>query len=121
MSHSVKVVRPPRGRLRRELERMQAEFESTRLEVGLAPLNPGKRGYNEGGCKRVTLSVNAKWYRDFCARHLSSRKRNKRHPDTRIKRRNVERLLSRLLLVGSISKYGEELIRIAETRMKARQ
>lgn len=99
---------------------MQAEFESGRLEVALAPLNPKKRGYNEGGCRRVTINVNAKWYRDFCQKHLSSRRRNKRHADTRIKRRNVERLLSRLLSVGSRSKYVDELIRIAETRMQAR-
>lgn len=96
---------------------MLAELESSRLEVMLVPLNPNKRGYNDGGCRRCACSRNVAWYRSFCLRHPSSRIRNRAKPDTRIKRRNVLRLLSRLAQgKGSVSKYAEELRRIAVGR-----
>jgi hypothetical protein len=109
--------RAPRG-LIRELELMQAEFEGSGLEVILVPLNPKLRGWNEGGCKRVAANRNCDWYRSLCKRHPSSRTRNKRHHDTRIKRKNVASVLSRLLTVGTRSKYAPELIRLAQQRMK---
>lgn len=96
---------------------MQAELESHHLDVQLVPLNPKLRNYNEGGCRRVVADRNATWYRQLCARHLSSRRRNHRKPDTKIKRRNVERLLGRLVAgLPTRSKYAAEIMRMAERR-----
>ncbi len=92
---------------------MLAELESNRLDVGLVPLNPRLRNYNEGGCKRVAFSKNTKWYRDFCCRHLSSRKRNHRKPDTRIKRANVLRALERMARGTYRGKYADDFAAIA--------
>ncbi len=94
---------------------MLAQLESHRLEVVLVPLNPKMRGYNEGGMKRVCADKNPRWYSSFCSRHPSSRRRNHRKHDTKIKRASIVRILARL--VGgkpSVSKYVPELRRIAE-------
>lgn len=99
------------------LEIMLMEFESGRLDVQLAPLNPKRRGWNEGGMKRVVCDRNTAWYRGLCARHLSCRVRNHRKTDTKIKRRNILRLLNRLVAGQStVSKYADELRRLAERR-----
>ncbi len=98
-----------------ELQQMLDELESHRLEVQLVPLNPRLRNYNEGGCKRVVASRNPRWYATLCSRHLSSRKRNHRKPDTKIKRRSILRILRRLCDERpSVSKYAEELRRISQ-------
>lgn len=100
-----------------ELAVMLAELESHQLQVMLVPLNPRLRGYNEGGCKRVACDRNVKWYRDLCLRHLSSRVRNHKKPDTKIKRRDILRILGRLADGrGSISKYAPELLAIGRRR-----
>lgn len=94
---------------------MISELESHRLVVMLVPLNPRLRNYSPGGCKRVCLDKNPKWYSEFCKAHPSSRKRNKRKYDTRIKRRNVLDLLKRLCSgKSSVSKYAAELMQIAQ-------
>lgn len=97
-----------------QLQLMLNELESHRLEVQLVPLNPRLRGFNHGGCKRVVADMNATWYRRFCARHLSSRKRNHRKPDTKIKRADTIRILRRLAEgLPTKSKYAAELRQIA--------
>ena len=114
------IGRNDRARLRRRLRtamptlhQMLAELSSHRLHVMLVPLNPNRRGYNEGGCKRV-CDRNPRWYSQFCSRHLSSRVRNHRKLDTRIKRRDILRILTRLSAgLPSSSKYAEELLDIA--------
>lgn len=99
------------------LELMLMELESSRLDVQLVPLNPRLRNYNEGGCKRVCADRNAKWYRDLCQRHPSSRGTRRGGFDTRIRRRNVERLLRRLVAhLPTRSKYAAEIRRVAERR-----
>ncbi len=96
---------------------MEAELDSAKLEVQLAPLNPRLRNYNEGGCKRVVTSRPVKWYRDLCNRYPSSRGVRRGKFDTRIRRANVLRLLSRLVAgKTSWSKYAAELRAIAERR-----
>lgn len=91
-------------------EIMLAELESNRLVVVLVPC---KRRVNEGGCIRVATEKNCKWYRVFCARHLSDRKRRKSAVDTRIKRANIISILSRLAGEKCTnSKYFLELDRI---------
>jgi hypothetical protein len=93
---------------------MLNELESHRLEVALVPLRADRRGYNEGGCKRVCVDRNPRWYSQFCNAHLSSRVRNHRKPDTKIKRQNVLRLLRRLVDgLPTTSKYAAELMRRA--------
>jgi hypothetical protein len=105
------IETPEQYRLRVGLDIMQAEFESHQLEVVLVP---SRRAVNSGGCIRVAAARNCDWYRRFCARHLSSRRRNKRLIDTRIKRRNVAALLKRLRVAAATrSKYADELRRIA--------
>lgn len=96
------------------LQMLLNELESTRLEVCLAPLRSDRRGYSESGMKRVALSRNCNWYRAFTARHLSSRVRQHKKPDTKIKRRNVVRLLERLCAGRpSRSKYVDEILGLA--------
>jgi len=95
---------------------MQAEFESNRLEVGLAP---PRRPMNLGGMIRVPISRNAKWYREFCDRYASSRRRNHRKFDTRIKRANTSRVLSALCDGRqTASKYAEDFLREARARVR---
>lgn len=90
--------------LRNALTEMLAELETYRLEVVLVPQ---RRWTNEGGMIRVAAGKNAKWYSEFCREYPSSRRRIHRKHDTRIKRRNVLRLLNRLILTGkSRSKYA---------------
>lgn len=92
---------------------MLNELESHRLHVVLAPLNPKLRGYNDGGCKRVKAGENAKWYRSFCQRHISSRGVRRGKPDTRIKRRNTERMLRRMISGRPGGKYEADILLVA--------
>lgn len=99
-------------KLSHALLQMQAEFESGRLEIALVP---SRRDPASGGCIRVAVNKNAQWYSGFCSQHASSRIRKKAAFDTRIKRRNVERLLGRLVAgLPSQSKYASEILKIAE-------
>lgn len=90
--------------LRNALNEMLAELETYRLEVILVPQ---RRHTNEGGMIRMAAGKNPKRYSEFCYDHSSSRVRVHLKHDTRIKRRNVLRLLNRLILTGkSRSKYA---------------
>lgn len=92
---------------------MLAELESNRLEVVLTPC---KRETNVCGCIRVAASRNAEWYRKFCAKHPSSRRRKNAAPDTRIKRMDTVRLLERMIRSRHLapSKYAQELVALAD-------
>ena len=91
-----------------------AELESHQLQVMLVPLNPNRRGYNDGGCKRVVCDKPPRWYRELCNRHVSSRGIRRGKFDTRIKRANVLALLHRLAHgLPTRSKYAPELLSIA--------
>jgi hypothetical protein len=93
------------------LLQMQAEFESSQLVTILAPC---KRRVNEGGCIRVNASVNCTWYRRLCGKFPSSRGTRRGKFDTKLKRRNVARLLTALIETGhSRSKYAGEILRVA--------
>jgi len=94
---------------------MLNQLESHRLEVMLVPLNPNRRGWNEGGCRRCLADQNAKWYRDFCARFPSSRGTRKGGFDTVIRRANVLSALNRLVSgAGYGGKYRDELVAVAK-------
>lgn len=95
----------------RSLEIMLNELLSHRLTVILIPQ---KRFTNEGGMIRVAIDKSPRWYSKFCDAHPSSRKRNHRKPDTRIRRADVISLLTRMAEgVAVRSKYAPELRRIA--------
>jgi len=91
------------------------ELESNRLEVGLIPC---RRECNVGGMIRVTLSQNAKWYRDFCANYPSTRRRKKSAFDTKIKRANIVAALNSILRGETRSVYASHLLRIARERFR---
>lgn len=97
-------------------EQLLNELEASRLEVQLAPLNPRLRNYNEGGMKRVVVSVPPTWYRKLCREYPSSRGIRRGKFDTRIRRANVLSTL-RVLSEGRTtpSKYVPDLGRIAAT------
>ena len=100
--------------LAQALQEMLCELESSRLEVILVPQ---RRRTNEGGMIRVCANKNAAWYRDFCARHPSSRRRNHRKHDTRIRRIRIIQVLTRM--AGALytrSKYRAELLNFAWKR-----
>lgn len=98
------------------LQQMLAELESHRLTVMLVPLNPRLRNYNEGGMKRVVSDKSPRWYAKFCAQHPSSRGVRRGKFDTRIRRRDVLRILTKLTQGRRTwSKYADELRRLALT------
>lgn len=99
------------------IEIMLAELESNQLTVVLAPSK--RRDRREYDMIRVAASRNATWYQRFCAKHPSDRKRRNLAPDTKIRRKDIVRILTRLVNgLPSRSKYAEELKRISETIKK---
>jgi hypothetical protein len=99
-----------------EVEMMLNELEASQLEVALVPQ---RRFTNHGGMVRCAIQKNAKWYRDYCAAHPSSRVRKNLAPDTRIKRRDTLRVLQAIIQGGSRSKYVPALLAIAKQRERA--
>ena len=65
-----------------------------------------------GGYIRVPVSVNADWYRRFCSKFKSSRRRYPK-PRTIIKRRDTIAALERLLSGRDHGIYAERLINFA--------
>ena len=98
-----------------ELLEMLSEFESCFLEVMLVPC---RYPCNIGGMIRVACNQNAKWYRDFCACYTSSRMRNKRKHDTKIKRRNIHLTLNKMIEGKQTSIYCNHLLSMARERIK---
>lgn len=96
---------------------MQAELDSHRLEVQLAPLNPKMRNYTEYGMKRVVTDRPPAWYRQLCQRHTSSRAVRRGKQDTRVRRATILGVLRRLVAgQRSCSKYAAEILRAAKGR-----
>lgn len=94
------------------LEEMLAELESNPLVTILAPSRRSDRRDHDQ--IRVNMSVPPRWYRQFCAKHTSSRAVRRGKHDTRIKRANVLSLLRQLSAHGkSCSKYAAEILSIA--------
>jgi hypothetical protein len=98
------------------LGEMRDELDANRLEVVLVPQ---RHFTNEGGMIRCAVSKNAKWYRDFCASHASTRTRKKSAFDTRIRRANTLRTLAAILTGDTRSVYAAELLAIARARLGA--
>ncbi len=96
------------------VEQLLNELESHRLEVMLVPLNPNRRGWNDGGMKRICCDQNPAWYRRLCAAHTSSRGIRRGKHDTKLKRANVLALLRRLSAgLDTRSKYRDEILQAA--------
>lgn len=101
------------------LIQMEAELQSHCLHTILVPLDPRKRNWNEGGCKRVNCDVPPLWFRRLCQKHTSSRGVRKGKHDSRIRRQNVLNTLRSLLAGKHRSKYDAELLGIAQRIARA--
>lgn len=106
----------PAADIRAALEEMRDELEAQRLEVVLVP----QRVYtNVCGMVRVAVSKNAHWYRVFCGRFASSRRRKNSAFDTRIKRRNTLCTLAALIAGRRVtSQYAPYFIETARKRVR---
>lgn len=100
------------GGIMNRIELMLAELESSQLEVVLVPC---KRYANQDGCIRVAANRNCTWYRRFCSRYSSDRRRKNSAFDTRIKRRNVINALNGILAERYKGKYLQDFLGIAKT------
>jgi len=100
------------------LAQLLYELEAHRLEVQLVPVGRNARCWTgEHSMKRCPVDVPPKFYRELCRRHQSSRGIRRGKFDTKIKRANVLALLRRLASgLPSVSKYADELRRVAERR-----
>ena len=95
------------------LQEMLDELESRRLEVILVrqrePANPG-------ACIRVASGCNCEWYRMLCGDFESQRRRRYRKFKTKVKRREIRRLLDRLISGRECrSVYADWLCRYARS------
>ncbi|MBS1369754.1 MAG: hypothetical protein HPZ91_07325 [Lentisphaeria bacterium] len=101
--------------LKYALQEMQYELQCSRLEVILIPQ---RDPVNVGACIRAAASFNCEWYRRLCADYESNRKRKYRKFKTRVKRKNIERILSRLIDgKESNSIYAEWIIAYAQNHI----
>lgn len=94
---------------RRALRGMLADLTSHRLEVTLAPSQQQEIA-ERGGMIRVVMDRNAPWYQRMCADFPSSRKRDKRAPDTLIKREHTITALESMIRTGMVKGANQERI-----------
>lgn len=90
------------------------DMQEQRLQVVLIPAPEPQHPTH---MVRNAITQNPEWYRELCKTYETHRTcpRKRKHPDTRLKRRNIIRILERLISVGSSSsKYTEDLLKIAE-------
>jgi hypothetical protein len=100
------------SRMVERLIQMLNELESHKLEVMLAPSRRSDR--REWDMIRVVCDAPPRWYRNLCNRHPSSRGVRRGKFDTRIRRRDVLRLLERMASGRPVvSKYAPELAQLA--------
>ncbi|MDR1279505.1 MAG: hypothetical protein LBK99_01615 [Opitutaceae bacterium] len=106
---------PPVSPLVGELMEMQAEFESSALVVELFPA-PCQRHMMH--MVRVPVMRNAPWYRGLCERHVSSRIRNRRKTDTRIRRAHISRVMEKLVRGKDGGVYASYILSVAKGRLR---
>lgn len=95
---------------------MLIELTDCRLAVELVPAPQPRHTVHY---VRRVVGQNPPWYRQLCNRYASSRKRRKLAFDTRIRRANIESVLTRLAEgKSSSSQYAEDLLEIAKKRGK---
>lgn len=91
-------------------EECLAELEGNILEVVLIPsIDP--ECAMRGGMIRAVASANAQWYREFCLQFESSRRRQRKKPDTMIKRQWTRRGLNELIDGKCHTTYAQRLKR----------
>lgn len=98
---------------RRAAAELLADLAEHRLTVELLP---APRPMHPDHMVRVVTDANPTWYRRLCAAHPAKRRtpRNRRKPDTDIRRRYVERALQRLADGTCRHSYGWLLRPIVE-------
>jgi hypothetical protein len=96
---------------------MQAELSLNRLEVTLVPSRRSDARISD--MIRAVLDRNPAWYRKLCNKYLSSRERNHRKPDTRIRRQDIERILDQMTDGVAKSIYCKDLLNEARKRHDA--
>lgn len=94
---------------RRALRSMLADLQNHRLEVTLAP-SKHEEIAERGGMIRVVMDRNAPWYQRMCADFPSSRKRDKRAPDTLIKREHTITALESMIRTGMVKGANQQRI-----------
>ena len=80
--------------VRQFIREMYWDFCEQRLQTLLVPQRDPP---NPGACLRISVSCNAPWYQDMWGDFESRRKRQYRKFKTRVKRRDIERILRRLI------------------------
>lgn len=101
--------------LRRQAERMLAEFESRHLEVVLIPAPEKKHSLH---CIRAVQESNADWYRKFCDAYQRRRQRRSFKSDTVINRQDTERGLRELMKGRCVSIYAKRLADFIDREQK---
>jgi hypothetical protein len=93
------------------------ELENAHLEVVLIPSQDSDCAMR-GGMIRAVQESNADWYRSYCDRYQSSRRRRSHKSDTRIKRAHTVKALERVIRGQLDSAYAERLEPFIRQRMK---
>jgi hypothetical protein len=88
---------------------MLADLSTHRLEVTLAPSKQNEIA-ERGGMIRVVMDANTPWYQRMCADYPSTRKRDKRAPDTAIRRQDVLHALETMLKTGWVTTLNQNRI-----------
>jgi hypothetical protein len=89
-------------------EEALAELEGNILEVILVPSRDPDCAMR-GGMIRCVASKNARWYREFCERYESNRRRARNKPDTMIRRQWTRRGLNELIEGKCETIYAQRL------------
>ncbi len=91
---------------------MHQDLEASCLKVTLIPAPEPKFS---GHMIRAVIEQNPWWYRDICNSYPSQRRVRRGHLDTRVRRRDMLKLLGRLASGEMVeSKYAADLVSFAE-------
>jgi crotonobetainyl-CoA:carnitine CoA-transferase CaiB-like acyl-CoA transferase len=90
---------------------MLYELQQNKLTVVLQPQHDPT---NVGACVRLAIAHNCEWYRKLCADFESNRLRKYNNFKTKVKRKDIERILKRLIAGKSCSSiYARWIIECA--------
>lgn len=99
--------------LKDALRDMYYDFVERRLEVILVPQSDPP---NVGACIRAASSSNCDWYRALCADFESKTSKKFRKFKTKVKRKEIERILKRLIDGKECnSMYADWILKYAES------
>lgn len=95
------------------LQDMYYDFMEHHLEVILVPQSDPP---NVGACIRVASRSNCQWYRDLCSNFEAKHRVKYRKFKTKVKRKEIERILNRLISGKSCkSKYADWILTYANS------